>query len=104
MGSANSGRELSFEFVKRVERLLRWSSAQKVASEMGIDVGTALKIRNGKHPKQMARAEYSRCTGCGGLVRMPCQLCSVQRTSLSVVDNVEDEIANGRGERGPALC
>ena len=78
MGNANSGRELSFELVMRVERLLTWNCANKVADELGIDPGTALKIRNGMHPKQLARAEYSRCDGCGGLVKIPCLLCSLR--------------------------
>lgn len=79
MGNANSGRELSFELIMRVERLLKWNRTNKVADEVGIDVGTALKIRNGKHPKQEARrAEYSRCDGCGGLVVAPCRLCSIR--------------------------
>lgn len=78
MGNAKSGRELSFELVMRVERLLKWNCANTVAGELGIDVGTALKIRNGKHPKQRIRAEYLRCSGCGGLVQMPCKLCSIR--------------------------
>ena len=82
MGNANSGRELSFELVMRVERLLKWNCAGKVAGELGIDVGTALKIREGEHPKQRARAAYVRCGGCGGLVRMPCGLCLVRLARL----------------------
>ena len=81
MGNANSGRELSFELVMRVERLLTWNCANKVADEVGIDPGTALKIRNGKHPKQLARAEHSRCEGCGERVKMPCLLCSLRRSA-----------------------
>lgn len=76
MGNANSGRELSFELVMRIERLLKWNAATWVAGELGIDVGTVLKIRNGKHPTQQARAQFVRCGGCGGLVRLPCRLCA----------------------------
>jgi hypothetical protein len=91
MGNANSGRELSFELVMRIERLLKWNAATWVAGELGIDVGTVLKIRNGKHPKQQAWAEYVRCGECGGLAQMPCLLCSVRRAASC--DRAADEAA-----------
>jgi len=84
MGNANSGRELPFELVMRAERLLKWNSATTVAGELGIDVGTVLKVHAGIHPKQQARAAYVRCGGCGGLVLAPCRLCLVRQADATL--------------------
>jgi hypothetical protein len=82
MGNANSGRELSFELVMRVERLLKGSCPNAVATALGLDDGTVAKIHRRQHPRQVERTLYARCGGCGGLVLMPCRLCLVRRGCL----------------------
>jgi hypothetical protein len=79
MGNANSGRELSFELVMRVERLLKDRCPNAVAEALGIDDGTVAKIQRGQHSRQMQRSQYDRCGGCGGMTQMPCRLCGVRQ-------------------------
>jgi transcriptional regulator with XRE-family HTH domain len=77
--------------VKETERLLATTelSQRKIAARVGISRATVAAIASGKHrdyeARLIARMEESqplgplaRCAGCGGMVYMPCRLCTIR--------------------------
>lgn len=79
--------------VHEVERLLAEGklSQRKIARITGVSRGTVGAIASGKRREYEARAKDpeleleeptgppQRCSGCGGLVYLPCRLCHVRR-------------------------
>ncbi len=77
--------------IKEAERLLAEGklSHRKIAKAVGISRATVGAIASGRRPdyeaRRRARASQveplgplARCPGCGGLVHMPCRLCSLR--------------------------
>jgi len=66
--------------VARARQLLAsGKSARETSRILKRDYGTILKIAHGKHSG--GREKFVRCTKCGGLVELPCRLCSGQNAS-----------------------
>jgi hypothetical protein len=81
--------------IKEAERLLAEGklSHRKIALAVGISRATVGGIASGRRPdyeaRQRARAvaneplgPLARCPGCGGLVYMPCRLCTVRKMKV----------------------
>ena len=98
--------------IKEAERLLAEGklSHRKIAKAVGISRATVGGIASGKRPdyeaRQRARAVASeplgslaRCPGCGGLVYMPCRLCTVRKAKA-----FEREVARAGRRRARELA
>ena len=99
--------------IKEAERLLAEGklSHRKIARAVGISRATVGGIASGKRPdyeaRQRARAlaaneplgPLARCPGCGGLVYMPCRLCTVRKSKA-----FEQEVARAGRRRARELA
>ena len=65
-------------------------SQRKIAERVGVSRGTVNAIARGRRPEDAARRREpatdfrppsglpTRCSGCGGMVQMPCLVCQVR--------------------------
>lgn len=79
LGRPNA-RVLDEQRVAEAETLLAAGEPfKRVLRRTRLHHSTLRKIRDGKHPIQLAGARQARCPGCGGKQKLPCRVCAARR-------------------------